>query len=401
MVNNTPFRLLIVGVSWPPETFLVRLINGLAKSGIDVTVVGERPTGENPLALSVRWTPLHKWEGSRIARLIRFAHMWMRARVLAQRDLRLFQTYTNTRSTQAERLPCLYSLLPFAGKRWDAIYFPWNSAAIAYLPLFDLGCPVIISCRGAQLSIAPHNPERENIRTGLRETLSRAQRVHCVSEAIQQEARLLGMDMNRCHIIRPAVDPEVFCPGTREPNAQQRLHIVSTGSIIWRKGYEYGLLAIRMLVSSGFQIQYDIIGDGEDRQRLLYTIHDLGLENHVQVLGRLAPQEVVRQLQQADVFLLSSLSEGISNAVLEAMSCGLPVVTTDCGGMREAVTDGVEGFVVRVRDAEAMAEALAQLAGSPELRKTMGQAARKRILCEFTLERQICQWHELLQSLNA
>ena len=118
-------------------------------------------------------------------------------------------------------------------------------------------------------------------------------------------------------------------------------------------------------------MRFEIIGDGPDRQRVLYTIHDLGLQECVRLLGKLAPDEVLHRLQQADAFLLSSLSEGISNAALEAMACGVPVVTTDCGGMREAVTDGEEGFVVPVRDAESMANALMKLAGDAGLRERM------------------------------
>jgi glycosyltransferase involved in cell wall biosynthesis len=90
----------------------------------------------------------------------------------------------------------------------------------------------------------------------------------------------------------------------------------------------------------------------------------------------------------ADVFLLASLSEGISNAVLEAMACGITVVTTNCGGMAEAVTDGIEGFVVPVRDPCSMAHRLEKLATDRELCRRMGLAARDRIVREFTLTRQ-------------
>jgi glycosyltransferase involved in cell wall biosynthesis len=104
-------------------------------------------------------------------------------------------------------------------------------------------------------------------------------------------------------------------------------------------------------------------------------------------------------LQRADVFVLASLSEGISNAVLEAMACGLPIVTTDCGGMREAITDGVEGFVVPVRDSESMANALEKLIADKVLRAEMGCRARERILGGFTLERQVEQFLAMYEEL--
>ena len=164
--------------------------------------------------------------------------------------------------------------------------------------------------------------------------------------------------------------------------------IVTVGWVSWIKGYEYALLAVRRLLDQGVSVQFHIIGDGAKRYRLLYTIDDLDLHGQVHLHGKLSSSEVRSRLQQADVFLLASLSEGISNAVLEAMACGLPVVTTDCGGMREAVTDGVEGLVVPVRDPEAIA-ALSRLASDRDLGRRMGQAARERILSEFTIKQQI------------
>ena len=99
------------------------------------------------------------------------------------------------------------------------------------------------------------------------------------------------------------------------------------------------------------------------------------------------------------MFLLSSVSEGISNAALEAMACGLPLVTTDCGGMREAVRDGIDGFVVPLRDPRAMAAALARLARDEGLRQTMGNAARQRIVEHFSIETQIARFQALYREV--
>src|SRR5690606_25203248 len=109
--------------------------------------------------------------------------------------------------------------------------------------------------------------------------------------------------------------------------------------------------------------------------------------------------EVVARLQQADVFLLPSLSEGISNAVLEGMACGLPVVTTRVGGMAEAVTDGAEGFLVPARDEMALADALLALWHWPRLRERMGAAGRERVAREFRLSDQADAFVKLFRSV--
>ena len=396
-VPRRAFRLLIAGINWPPETFIARLIDGLVRAGVEVTIgSAKRPS---PIAGSLRWLRTPSWETGIPLRLARLAGMAIRAKVRGARDMKVFGPFVRRGRTFSGRLQVWNRLLPYAGRRWDIIYLPWNSAAIAHLPIFDLPSPVVVSCRGTQVSVAPHNPAREEMRVGLRATFERAAAVHCVSEATLKEACQLGLDPAKARVIRPAVDPELFRPAASRRSKDGVFSMVTVGTLIWRKGHEWALQAIRRVADRGINVRFDIIGDGPDRQRVLYTISDLGLQESVRLHGRLCPEEVLHRLQQADAFLLSSLSEGISNAVLEAMACGIPIVTTDCGGMREAVTDGVEGFVVPVRNAEAMAVALLKLAGDLGLRQRMGQAARARIEREFDLKRQVEQWLELFDSV--
>jgi len=390
-------ELLIAGINWPPETFLGRLIDGLTEAGVSVTVgSSDRPKERKN---QVKWLPTPSWDSSVPLRLARLACTALRANFCGRRDVKVFARSIRRNANLRDRLEFWNRLLPYARRRWDIIYFPWNSAAIAHLPIFDFPSPVVISCRGTQVSVAPHNPEREDITMGLRETFDPAAVVHCVSQATLKDACRVGLDPAKARLIRTAVDPQVFRPGPSFPDKNGIFRLVTTGSLIWSKGHEWALQAVRMLKQRGVNVQFDIIGDGPERQRVLYTIHDLGLQNCVRLHGRLRPEEVLLRLQQADAFLLSSLSEGISNAVLEAMACCLPVVTTDCGGMREAVTDGVEGFVVPVRDAQAMAGVLLKLTRDVGLRQRMGGTARARILRDFTLKRQIEQWLELFRSV--
>ena len=100
------------------------------------------------------------------------------------------------------------------------------------------------------------------------------------------------------------------------------------------------------------------------------------------------------RLWASDVLLQASLSEGLPNTVLEAMACGLPVVVTDCGGLREAVDDGVEGLVCPRRSPQALADALGSLRDRA-LARRMGEAGRKRVCAEFTLERQLESFRRL------
>ncbi len=380
-------RVLFVGVKWPPETFLARLMRGLAERGVHVTLTAPNPPDG-------RWQPIpnveilvtHSWSGSAAARFARTGGQLATASARSLSETRRLTSAARERGNAGRMVESLYRWLPFAGRSWDVIYFPWNATAISYLPLMDKG-PSVISCRGTQVNVSPHNPQRAGLREGLGVTFRKAAAVHCVSEAIRDEALKYGLDEAKSVVIRPAIDPEIFHPGPRRvPDGLFR--IISTGDVIWRKGYEYALSAVRRLVDEGVPVRYDIIGNGVENQRLLFTIRDLYLDEHVHWHGQLSPAEVIARLQQADVFLLSSLSEGISNAVLEGMACGLPVVTTRVGGMAEAVTDGVEGFLVPARDETTMAEALFALWHWPQLRERLGAAGRERVARDFRLSDQ-------------
>jgi colanic acid/amylovoran biosynthesis glycosyltransferase len=400
MAEPEKLRLLVVGVAWPPETFLANLLRGLLQAGMQVTLsTGRRPDLDWLSQPGFTWLRAPGWKGTQVEKLVRLAGLAARGVLSGRGDLPAFAGHIRQNGRLRDRLALWSRLLPYAGRRWDVIYFPWNSAAIEHLPLFDLGMPVVMSCRGAQINIAPHNPERAWIRDGIEKTFSQAAAVHCVSEAILQEAAGLGLDARKARVIRPAVDARFFAPAAVKRSDDQTYRIITTGSLIWRKGYEYALEAVRSLKDMGIPVRFEIVGDGQERQRLLYTIYDLDLVENVDLSGRLSPEKVRERLQQADVFLLSSLSEGISNAALEAMACGLPVVTTNCGGMGEAITDGVEGFVVPSRDPQAIASALSQLWLSHDLGEQMGQAGRRRSLAEFTLGQQIEGFVQLYRSV--
>ncbi len=385
-----PIRLFVIGVRWPPETFIERRLYGLADAGFEVVVcTSSAGQTDHPHIRLLRLPRLGYG-------ILPYGYSF---RLLAKHSLRhpgqVWGAWKRARQFAPdwkESIEGLAQQLPFLGQQPDIVHFEWNRTAITYLPYYDLlACPVVISCRGSQVQISPHKPgaDQADLIAGLHESFARAAAVHCVSAAIKREAAQYGLEEAKGHVIRPAVDPDFFTPAAERLAAGGPLRIISTGSITWVKGYEYALIALRHLLDRGVTAHYTIIGGGDEEQRLRYTIHDLGLADSVTLAGRLRPEQVREALQSADIFLLPSVSEGISNAALEGMACGLPVVTTACGGMEEAVTDGAEGLVVPVRDPAALADALAALAADPARRAAMGAAGRARILRQFTLKQQI------------
>jgi glycosyltransferase involved in cell wall biosynthesis len=126
-----------------------------------------------------------------------------------------------------------------------------------------------------------------------------------------------------------------------------------------------------------------LIGDGEEKPRLLRIVEELGIGDSVRFLG--THSNVEEYLRCVDIFTLTSVTEASPLTLLEAMACGCPSVITNVGGNAEHVDHGVEAFLAPRGDANAIAEYLTQLLGSRELRERMGTAARSRVERQFDL----------------
>jgi glycosyltransferase involved in cell wall biosynthesis len=155
------------------------------------------------------------------------------------------------------------------------------------------------------------------------------------------------------------------------------------------KGLEFALLGIKLLTDEGKRVVWEIVGEGREREKLGFMIHALGLSEVVKLIGKLDSVQVKERLENCDVFLLPSLSEGISNSALEAMAMGLPVISTRSGGMDEVISDGYSGILVNCYAPAEVADGIRKLAASPEMRQTLGKNARKAVMDEFSVERQI------------
>lgn len=143
-----------------------------------------------------------------------------------------------------------------------------------------------------------------------------------------------------------------------------------------------------------------LIGDGPLRSVIESQIASLGLTGSVMLPGNQA--DVTSMLSACDVMVLASSTEGMSNAILEGMACGLPVITTSVGGNPDLVEDGVGGTLVPPCAVEVLAEAMSSLAESPQTRERMGAAARARADSVFSLQQMVHafdrMYHRLLRA---
>ncbi len=281
----------------------------------------------------------------------------------------------------------------------DLIHFEFGTLAIDRMYLKSiLNCKIVVSFRGYDLNYYKLN--QPNV---YNEVWEQADGFHFLGKDLLQRAITRGYPNNKLNfLIPPAIDTGLFSPEPTETHKLQtsNIRIVSTGRLVWKKGYEYALLAIKQLVNEGHDIHYTIIGDGPLHTALVFAIHQLKLEHHVTLAGKCSQQEIKQYLQHSDIFLHPAVSEGFCNAVVEAQAMGLPVVCTNADGLAENIEDGITGYVAPIYDAPALAAQLTKLISQPDLCMQMGLNGRKRVLQYFELSTQINSFVSMYHTLN-
>jgi glycosyltransferase involved in cell wall biosynthesis len=193
-------------------------------------------------------------------------------------------------------------------------------------------------------------------------------------------------------VLYNGVDLEDY--GSARPTLDGPLRIVTVGGLVPRKGQEYAIEALALLIRSGVDANLELVGSGSDEAMLRRKTSEAGLGDRVTFAGeQLDPRPY---LAGADLFLLPSRQEGFSNALLEAMASALPVVATDVGGNAEAFIDGEGGRIVPPQQPSAMAAAIAELAKNRSKLAEMGRVNRQRIAELYTLEasaRSLADWY--------
>lgn len=192
-----------------------------------------------------------------------------------------------------------------------------------------------------------------------------------------------GVDVNR-YIPVETSDVEM----THDHSAKI-LKILFVSRLIERKGLQY---VIPQLKDVDYDFKLTIVGGGPYRETLEQIVSDNNLSDKVVFVGQKEKDEIVSYYQNADVFILPSSKEGMPNVVLEAMSCGLPIIMTPCQGSDELV-DETNGFVV---DSDLFGEKLNVLAKENDLLTQMGKASRKKAIDQFSWDRTVRSYLEYL-----
>lgn len=204
-----------------------------------------------------------------------------------------------------------------------------------------------------------------------------------------------GVDpSDRIHVVHCGLSTEAFVPGEArdaESRESETASLLFVAQLQERKGVTVLVEACGELAARGTPFECTIVGDGPDYAAARELVRDLKLEDRVTLTGALPQERLPAHLERADVFVLPCVEtasgdlDGIPVALMEAMACGIPVVSTRVSGIPELIEDGVTGALVDSRDSGQLADALGRLIGDARLRRRLGRAGREYVRERFEI----------------
>ncbi len=217
-----------------------------------------------------------------------------------------------------------------------------------------------------------------------------------VSDAIRKGLIEDGVAPETIDLIRNAVpvaanSTELDAARVREQVGipDEALLCILVGRLVWAKGFDDFIAAFSGVVKRVENVMAVIVGEGNLRKELEDQVKKLDLENNVLFLGHRDRSMVMRLLSASNIYIMSSRSEGIPYALLEAAAFGLPIVSTDCGGVPEVLEHGESALLVPVGDIAALTDAIVALCRDRSVARALGEKARRKIQRDYSLELQM------------
>ncbi|MBX2898804.1 MAG: glycosyltransferase family 4 protein [Cyclobacteriaceae bacterium] len=273
----------------------------------------------------------------------------------------------------------------------DVLHFGYGTMALGREHLAHvMGAKLAVSFRGFDIAIYPL--KQRGCYSLLWKTVDV---VHVISDDLATLLYREGLSSEiSLRKITPAIDIEKFKIDQIKPKSSL-LKLVTVCRLHWKKGLEYTLEALAILKESNLRFHYTVIGEGEERERLIYAVHQLGLQDQVTFAGRCDQNAIIELLKSADLYLQYSIQEGFCNAVLEAQAMGLLCIVSDAEGLPENVLHNYTGWVVPKRKPALLANRIHEVSKlSDEKALEVRLRAIERVKAEFNIDKQCNEFRD-------
>ena len=254
---------------------------------------------------------------------------------------------------------------------------------------------VLVKCLiDCHLSYTIHGPDEFDDVPGqhLPFKMQQADSVVCISQfAKGQLMRISHPDhWPKLQVCRLGVDPAQFSYSARQAGTSA-VELLCVGRLSPAKGQILLVEACALLRDAGLDFSLTMVGDGPDRARIEQAIARLRLSAQIRLTGSLNQEEVRAHFARADIFVLPSLAEGIPVVLMEAMSSGVPCVSTPVNGIPELIQHDRTGLLATPGDVDSLAAQLKRLMLEPDLRRALAEAAYAKVLADFDLNRNVAR----------
>jgi len=251
-------------------------------------------------------------------------------------------------------------------------HIPYPSGIIAYIIKKTKNKPYLITSQGSELLDYPEEKLLHIIKPIIEVTLRNANHIHAISEALKNSiVKNFGVDSKKVSVIPNGVDINLFNPskGRKDPNRKEKI-IVSVSRLTEKNGLEY-LIKAMPRVFEKIDAKLVIVGDGDQRKILENLVKKLGIEDKVFFKGWIKYEEVPKIVASSDLFVRTSITEGLGTAFLEAMACGTPVIGSRVQGILDIIRDGYNGILVQPTDINEISESIIKVLEDESLRESL------------------------------
>lgn len=276
-------------------------------------------------------------------------------------------------------------------------FFAVPAGWVAWILSFMRGIPYGVYFGGSDIPNA--NPSRFSgiypiITPLLRAIWRKAQFRSVCSQELQKLAQASDSTVDFLYIPN-GVETERFAPVARPDNP--KVKILFIGRLIPRKGFHRVVQALpQVRKETKIPFEVEVVGTGMYRSELDTLAEELQVSDLIRYVGMVPYDSLEKSYQEADIFVLTSLSEGMPSVILEAMGCGLPIIASDVGGNNEIVQEGKNGYLIVGDDVNTLADRLIRLINDSALRKQMGTASRDYSL-QYDWKNIMNRYNELIE----
>ena len=258
---------------------------------------------------------------------------------------------------------------------------------------------VLVKClTDCHLSYTIHGPDEFDDVPGqhLPLKMQHANDVVCISQFAKGQLMRISQPEHwaKLQVCRLGVDPAQFSYALRE-SGTTTVKLLCVGRLSSAKAQILLVQACATLRDAGLDFSLTLVGDGPDRARIELAIERLRLGRHIHLTGALNQAAVRTHFERADIFVLPSLAEGIPVVLMEAMSSGVPCISTPVNGIPELIQHERTGLLATPGDVDSLADQLRRLIQQPALRQSLAQAAHTKVLADFDLNRNVAQLSRL------